>query len=208
MLLQPPRSIPSCGAHAALGSAASVSFPASPGDTLEVFHALALLHSFPDETCRCRPGKRANAWPRAREPLPACWDLLKVCVSNPDWPGGGGGGAGRAAGRAMWLGREEWVLGPLPTGPPHVEGGPAPEEGSSRSERAREREEACGSAWGSPGVQNLEGLRAGHHLWGSILDSSTQRDKAHPSSWAAIHCQEPQVLGQGPYSAHGEAVMV
>lgn len=101
------------GANDAPSRAASVSLLASPGDTLEVFHALALLHSFPNETCRCRPGKRANAWPRAWEPLPACWDLLKVCVSNPGWPSGVEG-AGRAAGRAMRLGRVGWVLGSLP----------------------------------------------------------------------------------------------
>ena len=77
-------------------SSASVFLPVSPGDTLEVSHTLVLPHSFPDKTCCCRPGKRANAWPRAREPLPACWDLRKVCVSNP--------GSARWGRRGCWEG--------------------------------------------------------------------------------------------------------
>lgn len=51
------------------------------------------------KTCRrCRPGKRANAWPQALELLPTCWDLLKVCVSNAFWPGGSGVLGGLQAG--------------------------------------------------------------------------------------------------------------
>lgn len=128
------------------GNSASVSLPAFPGDTLEVSHTLVLPHSFPNKTCRCRPGKRANAWPRAREPLPACWDLRKVCVSNP--------GSARWGRRGCWEGcRQDCVpqgLGrsgpqhqgsrswdPLLTAFPIVEGAPTLGEGFSRQERAR-----------------------------------------------------------------------
>lgn len=107
MFSQPPSELPALGlgAHDSLGSAASVSLQASTGDTLEVFHALALPHSFPDKTCRCRPGKRADAWPRAREPLPTCWDLLKVCVSNACWPSGLGVLGGLQAGSCTGQGK-------------------------------------------------------------------------------------------------------
>lgn len=79
---------PGPGPHDTWGSRALVSLPASPADTLEVSRALARPHSFPNETCRCRPGNRANAWPRAQEPLPTCQDSLEVCVSNPSSAGG------------------------------------------------------------------------------------------------------------------------
>lgn len=47
---------PGLGPRDKLGSAASASFPASPGDTLKVSYALVPPHSFPDETCCSRPG--------------------------------------------------------------------------------------------------------------------------------------------------------
>ena len=139
-------------------SSASVSLPVSPGDTLEVSHTLVLPHSFPDETCRCRPGKRANAWPRAREPLPACWDLRKVCVSNPGagkrWPPTPGiQVSGRPSLWALPLPKVLQLLGRGLSGEREPEGTWVP---LGDVIVGRERR------------QNLECLGANEHPWGSL----------------------------------------
>lgn len=114
----------------------------------------------------------------------------------------------------MWLGREGWVLGPLPLALPVLsllgrsppgkrarksKRGKAEERGRGREEGEKERgrEEACGPSWGPLSGQNLEGLWADWHLWGCLLDGSTQRDRACPSSWAAINPQGDHLWASG-----------
>ena len=158
---------------------------------------MVLPHSFPDETCRCRPGKRANAWPRAREPLPACWDLRKVCVSNP--------GSARWGRRGCWEGcRQGHAAQKLGRGGPRHQGSrswDAPPHGPSLCQKcsscwggvfqARAREQ--GGMWallgdvivGRERRQNLEHLGADEHPWGSLsptslLNSSIQKGQSLP----------------------------
>lgn len=203
-------------------SSASVSLPASPGDTLEVSHTLVLPHSIPDKTCRCRPGKRANAWPRAREPLPACWDLRKVCVSNP--------GSARWGRRGCWEGcRQGHAAQGLGRGGPQHQGPRSwdPSPWALLSPKVFQllgrglpgrREREHGGMWaflgdatvGRKRRQKLEGSGAGEHPWGSLgpvslLDSSIQKGQSlpiklgshQPTGQPAPHSR-PLVSGQQP----------
>lgn len=112
------------------GSTASVSLPASPGDTPEVSGALARPHSFPDKTCGCVGAGRCVA---AGTGLRACRDLLKYVSVIPRGRGAGGVLAAAAGAGKRWPPSCDRDLEPLPVGLP------APGEGSSRQKRVRAR---------------------------------------------------------------------
>lgn len=116
-------------------------------------------------------------------PAETCSKYVSVIPAGPV----GWGGAGRAAGRAMRLGREGWVLGPLPTGPACVGVLSRGRGHSGARGRGHTRPFLGSPRWAEPGGSWVRSAPVG-----SLLDSSTQRDRTCLSSWAMIHLQGDQ----------------